>query len=74
MKKVTVRFGSEPREVTVGSSATIGQIISDTSTKVILGYGDNVKALVYGVEQTLDTVPADGTVITLETKANSKAV
>lgn len=73
MKSITIRFGSDSHPVSVGGSATIGQILSDTSTKVILGYGDNVKALVSGVEQSLDTVVSDGTTITLETKANSKA-
>lgn len=74
MKKITVSYGSDSRDVTVSSGATIGAILADNSTKIILGYGDNVKALVRGVEQSLDSVPSNGTEITLETRANQKAV
>ena len=73
MKNITVKYGSEMHTVTIGSGATIGQIIMDCTCKVVLGYGDNVKALVSGVEQSLDSIPSDGTTISLETKANQKA-
>ena len=74
MKKITVRYGSEQRDVHVSSGATVGAIIADNSTKIILGYGDNVKALINGVEMSGDTVPSDGDEITIETRANQKAV
>ncbi len=73
MKKVIVRYGVDSTEVTVASTATIGSIISNPSTKIILGYGDNVKALVGGVEQENSAQVADGMEIVLETRANSKA-
>lgn len=74
MKKITVRYGSDSRPVTVSSGATVGAIIADNSTRLILGYGDNVKALINGVEMSGDTVPSDGDEITIETRANQKAV
>lgn len=74
MKKVTIKYGSDTHMVTVALGAAIGIIIADTTAKVILGYGDNVRALVNGVEQTNDTVVADGSTINLETRANQKAV
>ncbi len=73
MKKVTVVYGSDSRSISVLSGANIGSIVSDSTTKVILGYGDNVKALIGGIEQPFDAVPSDGATITLETVANKKA-
>jgi hypothetical protein len=73
MKKVIVRYGIDTTEVTVGATATVGSIINNPSTKIILGYGDNVKALVGGVEQDSSAQVADGMEIVLETRANSKA-
>ena len=73
MKKVIVRYGMDSTEVTVASTATIGSIINNPSTKIILGYGDNVKALVGGVEQENSSQVSDGMEIVLETRANSKA-
>ncbi len=74
MKNITVKYGSDVRTVTVPYSTTVGQIIADPTTRVVLGYGDNVKALVGGVEQPGDSVPSDGSTIVLETRANSKAI
>lgn len=73
MKKITIRYGSQSRATNVDSGATIGMVIADQTNKIILGYGDNVKALVHGVEQPGDAVPSDGATITLETKLNQKA-
>jgi len=74
MKNITIRYGSDTRTVTVDSNATIGDLIGNSTTRTILGYGDNVKALVSGVEQPNGAVPGDNTTITLETRANSKAI
>lgn len=74
MKTVKVKYGCTPHSATVPDGHTIGQIIADPTTKAILSYGDNVKALVSGVEQGSDSIPSDGTTIVLETKMNSKAV
>lgn len=74
MKSITVCYGSDSRPVAVDDNATVGAIVKDTTTKIVLGYGDNIKALVGGMEQSMDSVPADGARLVLETKANSKAI
>lgn len=73
MKKVTLQYGSESREVTVSQNATVGSLLADNSNKVILGYGDNVKPLINGMEVSFDTVVSDGSTVTIETRANQKA-
>lgn len=73
MKKVTLHYGVDSHEITVAPGTTIGAIIRNPSHKIILSYGDNVKALVGGVEQPEDAQVADGMEIVLETRANSKA-
>ena len=74
MKKVIIQFGCEKHEVVISSGANVGQCITDMTAKVVLGYGDNVRPLVGGVEQSLDAIPSDGSVITLEQRANQKAI
>ncbi len=74
MKNITIKYGTDVRTVTVADSTTVAQLIADPTTRVVLGYGDNVKPLCNGVEQPGDAVPSDGSVITLETRANSKAI
>ncbi len=74
MKTIKVKYGCETHSVTVADGQTIGQIIADPTAKAILGYGDNTKPLVHGVEQPTDSVPSDGTLVTLETRMNSKAI
>jgi hypothetical protein len=73
MKKIIVKYGSENHAMTIKQSATIAEITADSTARAVLGYGDNVKALVHGVEQPSDAIPADGTTVTLETKLNQKA-
>lgn len=74
MKKVTLKYGVDTHEVTVTESATVGSVLRSTSNKAFLGYGDNVKALVNGVEQPEDAQLSDGMTLVIETRANSKAV
>lgn len=73
MKKIIMKYGSETHAVTVAQGQTVAMLIADSTTMAVLGYGDNVKALVHGVEQPGDAVPSDGTTINLETKLNQKA-
>lgn len=71
--QVTIRFGSDDVTVNRPEGTTIGQIVDDHELRVTLGYGDNVRALVAGVEQSMQAIAPDGATIVLETKANSKA-
>lgn len=72
-KTIILWYGSQDRTVTVSNDTSIGKILDDTTNKIVLGYGDNVKALVHGVEQPMDVIPEDGSEITIENKANQKA-
>ena len=68
-----VTYGGDTHLLTVEPHTTIGQIVNDPSTKAVLGYGDNVRALVHGIEQPLATQISGVTELTLETRANEKA-
>jgi len=71
--QVTIRFGSDDVTVNKPEGTTIREIVQDHELRVTLGYSDNVRALVAGVEQPLTAIAPDGGTIVLETKANSKA-
>ncbi len=73
MKNITIKYGSDTRTVTVDDNITIGEMIANPTTKAVLGYGDNVRSLVSGVEQPNGACPGDNTMVVLETRANSKA-
>lgn len=73
MKKIILKYGCEQRPMTVAQSHTVAMITADSTARAVLGYSDNVKALVHGVEQPGDAIPSDGTTINLETKLNQKA-
>ena len=72
-QSIKVNYGIDNHTIAVTEGSTFGQIIADPSLKAVLGYGDNVKALVHGVEVSLDSRASGVSEITLETKANSKA-
>lgn len=73
MIQVTVRFGSEtfPRSYPAGSN--IGAVIGDHNLKAVAGWGDNVRALISGVEQPVTALVPNGATIVIETRANTKA-
>lgn len=68
-----VIYGIESQEKEAITAPTIGQVKRDTVLKAVLGYGDNVRALVHGIEQPDDAQVPDGAEIVLETRANTKA-
>ena len=74
MKNIIVQYGSSVRNVSCNAGATFAEVIADSNTRVILGYGDNVQAVVGGCVQPSDAVVPDGAVVKLENKANQKAV
>ena len=73
MKKITVQYGVDSINKQVESSFTFGDLQEDDSFKAALGFGDNTKALVDGIEQSRTTVIPDGATVRLETAANTKA-
>jgi hypothetical protein len=70
---LTVRYGGDQHPVVVEPTTTIGTIVDTMSTKVILGYGDNVRALVHGIEQSMNAQIGHVEELVIETKANEKA-
>lgn len=68
-----VKYGIDCHEKTCTTAPTVGQVKSDPNLRAILGYGDNTRALVNGVEQPDDAIVPDGCTLVLETRANAKA-
>jgi len=73
MKQITVQYGVDSITKQVESDFTFGDLQESDSIKAALGFGDNTKALVDGIEQDRRTVIPEGAVVRLETAANTKA-
>lgn len=73
MHKIQIRYGCESISKDFPHNTTIGQVVKDPNIKAVLGFGDNVKALVNGVEMPMEAVIPQGGTLTIETAANSKA-
>jgi hypothetical protein len=74
MKTITVKYGVDSVTKQVDESFTFGDLQDSDPIKAALGYGDNVKALVEGIEQDKGTIIPAGSSVRLETAANTKAV
>jgi len=70
--QLTVKFGSDTYTRVYAEGTTIGQVLADHDLKVVTGWGDNVRAVVSGVEQGANVLAPDGGIIVVETKANTK--
>lgn len=68
-----LKYGVQTINISRSFSPTIGELISDPNAKSVLGYSDNVRVLINGVEQNLTTVCPDGVTLVIENRANSKA-
>lgn len=73
MNKVTVKYNVDEVSRELNEGTTYRQVVSDANLKAVLGYGDNVRVLVNGVEQSMDAAVQNGVIIRIETAANSKA-
>ena len=73
MKNITAKYGVDSIIKQVDDDFTFGELQSSDTFKAALGFGDNTKALVEGIEQNRDTLIPQGAVVRLETAANSKA-
>lgn len=73
MKNITVKYGVDSINKQVEDDFTFGDLEESDTFKAALGFGDNTKALIEGIEQSRDTVIPGGAVVRLETAANSKA-
>jgi hypothetical protein len=73
MKSITVKYGVDSINKQVDDDFTFGDLQDHDPIKAALGYGDNVKALVDGIEQDKGTMIPAGASVRLETAANTKA-
>lgn len=70
---ITIRYGTDTMMKSYTFAPTVGQVKESASVRAELGYGDNVRAKVNGVEQPDTAVLTDGCTLVLETRANTKA-
>ncbi|PZN72067.1 MAG: hypothetical protein DM484_25030 [Candidatus Methylumidiphilus alinenensis] len=73
MKTITVKYGVDQITKQVEDDFTFGDLQASDSFKAALGFGDNTKTLVDGIEQNRDTIIPAGTTVRIETAANTKA-
>ena len=73
MKTITVQYGVDTITKQVDASMTFGDLQESDQFKAALGYGDNTKALVNGIEQSRSTIIPENATVRLETAANTKA-
>ena len=71
---ITVKFGAG-NSITrdINGYETVEDVLNDQNVQGILGFGDNVDTYIGGVPAPARTTLTDGDVITLVTKANTKA-
>jgi len=72
--QITIQYGMTTQPKSYVTPPTFGEVIADQNLRAILGYSDNVRPLVYGVEQPLAAIVPDGANVVLETRANAKAM
>lgn len=74
MITITLKYGLT-KEVTreISPNATVSQVLADPNNKAILGYPENVTAVVDGVSLGANDNFGDGDVVILEKQAAQKA-
>ena len=73
MKNITVKYGVDQITKQVDAGFTFGDLQNSDAFKAALGFGDNTKALMDGIEQNRNTVIPSGATVRIETAANTKA-
>jgi hypothetical protein len=73
MQKIVIRYGIDQLDKSFTIPVTIGQLRQDATIRAGLGFGDNTKWLISGVEMSDDVVVPNGAVVVVETRANTKA-
>lgn len=70
--QVTTKYGVQSVTRTLPDPVTVGDLVRDPNLKAVLGFGDNVRVLIAGIEQPLDVELHDGATVVIETKTNTK--
>lgn len=72
--QIRVRYGEEEFPKAFAEGTTFGDVVRDYTVKAALGFGDNVKVTMQGVEMPLEAQVPAGALVTVETRANTKAL
>lgn len=70
--RIVIKHGLQTAVRDFDRCPTVDEIKRDSSLRAELGYGDNVRALIGGIEQPGYT-PVSGGTVTIETASNQKA-
>lgn len=70
---IIVKYGVDEHTIHPMNPPTIKALKQDETLRAVLGYGDNVKALIDGVEQPNELLVPDNAVVRMETACNTKA-
>ena len=73
MQTVNIRYGIDTMTKQFTVPVTVGSLKADPSIRAGLGFGDNVKCLINGIEMSDDVIVQSGQTVVFETKANTKA-
>lgn len=74
MVTIKVMFGTNaPLNRSFATPPTVGQVVSDSTVKAVLGYGDSVRTSVNGVEVSPSHQLMDNDSLRIETRCNEKA-
>lgn len=73
MQTVTVKYGIESMNKTFEVPVYVRDIKGNASLRAGLGFGDNIRVLMQGQELGDDVLVPHGAVLTIETRANTKA-
>lgn len=74
MYRITVKYGMDKIDKTYDNPPTARQVRTDLNVRAALGYGDNSKLLLAGVEMPDEAVLPSGSEVVIETRANQKAI
>lgn len=74
MYSIRIRYGAQEEITrTYDSQPRLRDITGDNQVRAALGFGDNVRGLVSGVEMGPDSYIPNGSLVVIETRANQKA-
>jgi len=70
---ITIRYGVNTLTRQYENQVTAGALQADNVLKAALGFGDNTRVLLNGVQIPAETPLRDGVSVSIETAANTKA-
>jgi hypothetical protein len=74
MIQVTVAYGFSRTTVALNAGARFADLKANYGLRAELGFGDNIRMLMNGIDMPLESIIPNGAFVTIETAANTKAV